>query len=280
MIMRKGIKKAIATVLTAALAMSVCSPAFAADSKTKVDMATKEKICEIYLLDMETVNGLPQQELEKYLDAIDTAIVVSTSEKYYKETVDSNNEVVLVEATKAEYENDLKKRDNTTTWLAMTTRVVSKDTRRGIATVRCEWLTRPTICKTDVVGVNVKQGSIVSGEQSGTYTVYYNDGTAKVLGNYDSSDSDVIGTGTVLNVSLDPGYDKLITKHIITSSTNFYKESGSEQITSSYLHQTYILNISPSFYFTSSGKIKIDGEASVSEYYDEKYDDASIDWRA
>lgn len=280
MIMRKGIKKAIATVLTAALAMSVCSPAFAADSKTKVDMATKEKICEIYLLDMETVNALSQQELEKYLDAIDTATVVSKSEKYFKETVDSNNEVVLVESTKAEYENDLNKRDSSTSWLKMTSSVVSKDSRRGIGTVRCEWLIRPTFCRTDVVGVNVKQGSIIAGQQTGTYTVYYNDGTAKVLGNYDSSDYDVLSTGAILEVPLDPGYDKLITKHIITSSTNFYKESGSEQLTTSYLHQRLSMTISPEFSFDSAGALVLSGGLSLGMYYDAAYDNDSIDWTA
>lgn len=278
--MKKKFRKITAIVLTVAMAFSLATPVFAIENMTEIDMETKEKICEIYLLDMETVNTLSEQEIEKYLDAIDTATVVSVSEKYYKEVTDSNNEVVLVEATKAEYENDLLKRERSTNWLQMTSNVVSLDSRRGVGSVQCKWLVRPTFCRTDVVGVNVKQGTIITGQQTGTYTVKYSDGTTNVLENYNSSDYDVLATGAILNVALDPGYDKLITEHVITSSTNFYKESGSEQLTATYLHQRLSMSISPEFSFDSAGSLVLSGGLNIGMYYDVAYDSASIDWLA
>lgn len=79
-------------------------------------------------------------------------------------------------------------------------------------------------------------------------------------------------------MDLDPGYDKLIAKHVITTKTDFYKESGSEQLTSTYLPQRMSISLSPSFSFTSDGKLSVSGGINIGASYDAAYDNDSISW--
>ena len=273
--MKRWMKKFTAVVATAAMVCSMGMPAFAAEENT-VDEETKEKIAQIYLLDQETVNAMSDEDILPYLDGIETAEFVSSEEKYYKEIEDKNGEMVLVEGSKSEYQKDLQSRASTS-WLKMTSSLSSKDSRVGIASLRCEWLVRPTLCQTDVLGLNVKQGSIAQNSQLGTYTTYFNDGTSSVT-RYLSSAFDVTNEGALVKVKLDPGYNKLVTKHVMTASTSFYKELNSEQLVTSYLHQKVSIGFSPSFSFDAGGKLSLGGGLNLFTYFDDAYDNASISW--
>ncbi len=201
---------------------------------------------------------------------------ISSSEKYYKEIIDEEGISKLIEGSEQEYNQSLKSKASTN-WLKMTSTLASKDSRIGTASLRCEWLIRPTFCQTDILGVNVKQGSIIKNTQTGIYFKTYTDGNTKHV-DYNSNDVVVTNAGTILKVDLDPGYDKLIAKHVITTKTDFYKESGSEQLTSTYLHQRMSISLSPSFSFTSDGKLSVSGGINIGASYDAAYDNDSISW--